>query len=32
MSDPYNPGLVTDKTQAQFVIMPMRIEQTADVA
>ena len=31
MSDPYNPGLITDKTEAQFVIMPMRIEQPAHV-
>ncbi|MCB1108139.1 MAG: DNA polymerase III subunit beta [Chlamydiia bacterium] len=32
MSDPYNPGLITDKSAAQFVIMPMRIEQPAHVA
>ncbi len=32
LSDPYNPGMVTDSVSAQFVIMPMRIEQTADVA
>lgn len=24
ITDPYNPGLVTDSTSAQFVIMPMR--------
>ncbi len=32
LSDPYNPGMVTDSATAQFVIMPMRIEQTANVA
>lgn len=26
ISDPYNPGLITDSTSAQFVIMPMRLE------
>ncbi len=26
ISDSYNPGLVTDSTTAQFVIMPMRLE------
>lgn len=24
--DPYNPGLITDSTDAEFVIMPMRLE------
>lgn len=27
ISDPYNPGLVTDSSSALFVIMPMRLEQ-----
>lgn len=26
ISDSYNPGLITDSTSAQFVIMPMRLE------
>lgn len=26
VSDSYNPGLITDSTTAQFVIMPMRLE------
>jgi DNA polymerase-3 subunit beta len=26
LTDPYNPGLVTDSTNAEFVIMPMRLE------
>ncbi len=26
ISDSYNPGLITDSTTAQFVIMPMRLE------
>lgn len=26
ISNPYNPGLITDSTSAQFVIMPMRLE------
>lgn len=26
VTDPYNPGLITDSTHAQFVIMPMRLE------
>lgn len=26
LSDGYNPGLITDSTQAEFVLMPMRIE------
>jgi DNA polymerase-3 subunit beta len=26
VSDPYNPGLITDSTTAQFVLMPMRLE------
>lgn len=25
--DPYRPGLITDSTQAKFMIMPMRLEQ-----
>jgi DNA polymerase-3 subunit beta len=29
ITDPYNPGLVTDSTNAQFVIMPMRLEAHA---
>ena len=32
LSDPYTPGLVTDSTTAQFVIMPMRIEQPVHAA
>ncbi len=26
LSDPFNPGLVTDSTNAEFVLMPMRLE------
>ena len=26
VTDPYNPGLITDSTHAEFVIMPMRLE------
>lgn len=26
ISDPYNPGLITDSTSAQFIIMPMRLD------
>jgi len=26
LSDAYNPGLITDSTNAHFVIMPMRLE------
>ncbi len=26
ITDPYNPGLITDSTSAEFVIMPMRLE------
>ncbi|HEY5236327.1 MAG TPA: DNA polymerase III subunit beta, partial [Rhabdochlamydiaceae bacterium] len=26
LSDAYNPGLITDTTNAHFVIMPMRLE------
>ncbi len=26
ITDPYNPGLITDSTDAEFVIMPMRLE------
>ncbi len=26
VTDSYNPGLITDSTSAQFVIMPMRLE------
>lgn len=29
LSDPFNPGLITDQTTAQFVIMPMRITSEA---
>lgn len=29
LSDPHNPGLITDSTQAQFVLMPMRLSDTA---
>ncbi len=25
LNDPHNPGLITDSTQAQFVLMPMRL-------
>ncbi|MBS0616097.1 MAG: DNA polymerase III subunit beta [Verrucomicrobia bacterium] len=26
LTDPYNPGLITDSTTAEFVIMPMRVD------
>ncbi|MGH7889619.1 MAG: DNA polymerase III subunit beta, partial [Thermodesulfobacteriota bacterium] len=26
LSDAYNPGLITDSTNAHFVLMPMRLE------
>lgn len=26
LADPYNPGLISDSTDAQFVLMPMRLE------
>lgn len=26
LSDPFNPGLITDSTNAEFVLMPMRLE------
>lgn len=26
VSDPFNPGLITDSSEAEFVIMPMRLE------
>ena len=26
VSDSYNPGLITDSSEAEFVIMPMRLE------
>lgn len=26
VSDPYNPGLITDSSKAEYVIMPMRLE------
>lgn len=29
MTDPYNPGLITDSSSAVFVIMPMRLEAGA---
>jgi DNA polymerase-3 subunit beta len=28
VNDPHNPGLITDSTQALFVIMPMRLNET----
>ena len=28
LNDPHNPGLITDSTQALFVIMPMRLNET----
>lgn len=28
--DPYNPGLITDSTTAQFMIMPMRLDAYVD--
>lgn len=27
VTDPYNPGLITDSSSAEFVIMPMRLEK-----
>lgn len=30
VTDPYNPGLMTDSTDAHFVIMPMRLEAHAN--
>lgn len=27
LNDPHNPGLITDSTQAQFVLMPMRLSE-----
>lgn len=32
ITNPYNPGLITDSTTAQFVIMPMRLTSLADAA
>jgi DNA polymerase III subunit beta len=29
LSDPHNPGLITDSTQALFVIMPMRLNEVS---
>ena len=29
ISDPHNPGLITDSSNAVFVIMPMRLNETA---
>lgn len=31
LNDPHNPGLITDSTQALFVIMPMRLNDPAPV-
>lgn len=31
LNDSHNPGLITDSTQAQFVIMPMRLSDAAPV-
>lgn len=31
LNDPHNPGLITDSTQALFVIMPMRLNDSAPV-
>jgi DNA polymerase-3 subunit beta len=28
LNDPHNPGLITDSTQAQFILMPMRLSET----
>ena len=32
LNDPHNPGLITDSTQALFVIMPMRLSDTPALA
>lgn len=32
LNDPHSPGLITDSTQALFVLMPMRLSETASVA
>jgi DNA polymerase III subunit beta len=29
LNDAHNPGLITDSTQAQFILMPMRLSETA---
>lgn len=29
LGDPHNPGLVTEKSESQFVIMPMRLHESA---
>jgi DNA polymerase III subunit beta len=29
LNDAHNPGLITDSTQAQFVLMPMRLSETS---
>ena len=29
LNDPHNPGLITDSTQALFVIMPMRLNDAS---
>lgn len=28
LNDPHNPGMITDSTQAQFILMPMRLSDT----
>lgn len=28
LNDPHNPGMITDSTQAQFILMPMRLNDT----
>lgn len=32
LSDPFNPGIITDSTQTLFIIMPMRLSKVADEA
>jgi DNA polymerase-3 subunit beta len=31
LNDPHNPGLITDSSQAQFVLMPMRLNEGSPV-
>jgi DNA polymerase III subunit beta len=32
LNDPHNPALITDSTQAQFVLMPMRLSEQSSVS